>query len=117
IAFSSLLSGVMLVVMLTFFFILIPRPPRSTLFPYTTLFRSDSETKCAHWQGKSHKNKPILYKKGRVVYVRSEVYKLRKGPIPRGFYVYMTCKNWDCVNSRHMDLRPVGRPFVDLDQA
>ena len=77
----------------------------------------DSETKCAHWQGKSHKNKPILYKKGRVVYVRSEVYKLRKGPIPRGFYVYMTCKNWDCVNSRHMDLRPVGRPFVDLDQA
>src|SRR5439155_20827773 len=25
---------------LRFFFILIPRPPRSTLFPYTTLFRS-----------------------------------------------------------------------------
>src|SRR5438270_13210189 len=24
-----------------FFFLLIPRPPRSTLFPYTTLFRSD----------------------------------------------------------------------------
>src|SRR5438132_8643376 len=23
-----------------FFFVLIPRPPRSTLFPYTTLFRS-----------------------------------------------------------------------------
>src|SRR5216683_4651740 len=23
-----------------FFFLLIPRPPRSTLFPYTTLFRS-----------------------------------------------------------------------------
>src|SRR5437773_6830701 len=26
--------------MLTFFFIIIRRPPRSTLFPYTTLFRS-----------------------------------------------------------------------------
>src|SRR5690625_7555430 len=26
--------------MLFFFFIIIPRPPRSTLFPYTTLFRS-----------------------------------------------------------------------------
>src|SRR5207253_11313828 len=26
---------------LFFFFILLPRPPRSTLFPYTTLFRSD----------------------------------------------------------------------------
>src|SRR5438034_10238836 len=24
----------------TFFFLMIPRPPRSTLFPYTTLFRS-----------------------------------------------------------------------------
>src|SRR5262249_60351550 len=26
--------------LLHFFFLLIPRPPRSTLFPYTTLFRS-----------------------------------------------------------------------------
>src|SRR5690348_18348696 len=26
-----------------FFFLLIPRPPRSTLFPYTTLFRSSSK--------------------------------------------------------------------------
>src|SRR5204862_7969459 len=24
-----------------FFFLMLPRPPRSTLFPYTTLFRSD----------------------------------------------------------------------------
>src|SRR5437016_9659530 len=27
-----------------FFFLLVPRPPRSTLFPYTTLFRSPSTT-------------------------------------------------------------------------
>src|SRR5438034_7983612 len=27
-----------------FFSLMIPRPPRSTLFPYTTLFRSPSET-------------------------------------------------------------------------
>src|SRR5438105_15761966 len=27
-----------------FFFLMITRPPRSTLFPYTTLFRSLSET-------------------------------------------------------------------------
>src|SRR3712207_8872038 len=26
---------------MTFFFLMIRRPPRSTLFPYTTLFRSD----------------------------------------------------------------------------
>src|SRR5688572_6901987 len=29
------------VVLLHFFFLMIRRPPRSTLFPYTTLFRSD----------------------------------------------------------------------------
>src|SRR5437764_12477883 len=34
---SELLSGYFL---LYFFFLLIRRPPRSTLFPYTTLFRS-----------------------------------------------------------------------------
>src|ERR1043165_10087574 len=28
-----------------FFFLMIRRPPRSTLFPYTTLFRSDSQTR------------------------------------------------------------------------
>src|SRR5712664_4966874 len=33
------LDGFLLV--LFFFFVLIRRPPRSTLFPYTTLFRSD----------------------------------------------------------------------------
>src|SRR5438270_11023003 len=26
-----------------FFFLLLPRPPRSTLFPYTTLFRSQNQ--------------------------------------------------------------------------
>src|SRR2546427_1660534 len=29
----------------SFFFLMIRRPPRSTLFPYTTLFRSRSDTK------------------------------------------------------------------------
>src|SRR2546426_4690953 len=30
--------------MLSFFFLMIRRPPRSTLFPYTTLFRSNTWT-------------------------------------------------------------------------
>src|SRR3712207_7203701 len=30
--------------MCLFFFLMIRRPPRSTLFPYTTLFRSEPET-------------------------------------------------------------------------
>src|SRR6266496_2053175 len=40
--------------LLVFFFLMIRRPPRSTLFPYTTLFRSDpSRTgkRCARVQG------------------------------------------------------------------
>src|SRR2546430_8155316 len=31
-----------LIIFILFFFLMIRRPPRSTLFPYTTLFRSDS---------------------------------------------------------------------------
>src|SRR2546429_9998705 len=31
-----------------FFFLMIRRPPRSTLFPYTTLFRSVDERELAH---------------------------------------------------------------------
>src|SRR6202000_3495140 len=37
------LRGLILAVVL-FFFLMIRRPPRSTLFPYTTLFRSTSST-------------------------------------------------------------------------
>src|SRR6266699_5894384 len=38
-----------------FFFLMIRRPPRSTLFPYTTLFRSPScrttcRAGCRHWR-------------------------------------------------------------------
>src|SRR5437764_2332328 len=39
--------------MIFFFFVMLRRPPRSTLFPYTTLFRSRSRTRysasLAHW--------------------------------------------------------------------
>src|SRR2546429_9776849 len=34
------LSYLVLIFCLSFFFLMIRRPPRSTLFPYTTLFRS-----------------------------------------------------------------------------
>src|ERR1039458_3985392 len=32
-----------------FFFLMIRRPPRSTLFPYTTLFRSDARARGVHF--------------------------------------------------------------------
>src|SRR5207245_9249543 len=35
------------------FFLLIPRPPRSTLFPYTTLFRSVHRQISRHRRGRS----------------------------------------------------------------
>src|ERR1044071_10095149 len=35
------------VMLFFFFFLMIRRPPRSTLFPYTTLFRSRSSTNCS----------------------------------------------------------------------
>src|SRR3989449_10164890 len=39
-----MLSSLSIITSLIFFFLMIRRPPRSTLFPYTTLFRSDSES-------------------------------------------------------------------------
>src|SRR5260221_6660933 len=38
--FCCVLHGYTLLVSFLFFFLMIRRPPRSTLFPYTTLFRS-----------------------------------------------------------------------------
>src|SRR2546427_8120833 len=38
--FTSALCAARLLVLSCFFFLMIRRPPRSTLFPYTTLFRS-----------------------------------------------------------------------------
>src|ERR1039457_3498983 len=48
------------------FFLMIRRPPRSTLFPYTTLFRSGYPT-----AGRKPKNQKNLWHAGRVEY-RSE---------------------------------------------
>src|SRR2546427_7548585 len=39
---------------LFFFFLMIRRPPRSTLFPYTTLFRSEKSTRRAELDERRH---------------------------------------------------------------
>src|SRR2546425_474525 len=44
---AVLTSGQTQSVSFSFFFLMIRRPPRSTLFPYTTLFRSGSATPCS----------------------------------------------------------------------
>src|ERR1051326_9315607 len=40
---------------LSFFFLMIRRPPRSTLFPYTTLFRSEHEDQQDRRQAGEHR--------------------------------------------------------------
>src|SRR3712207_5254399 len=39
-----------------FFFLMIRRPPRSTLFPYTTLFRSRTDEEDRHDIGENHRD-------------------------------------------------------------
>src|SRR2546425_5569587 len=44
----SFSSSVLAALFLLFFFLMIRRPPRSTLFPYTTLFRSHGDAREDH---------------------------------------------------------------------
>src|SRR2546430_17711813 len=41
-----------------FFFLMIRRPPRSTLFPYTTLFRSAMPGRGSHWAQRFREGAP-----------------------------------------------------------
>src|SRR6266508_5897288 len=58
-----------------FFFLMIRRPPRSTLFPYTTLFRSParrrsgsrSRTRCPGWCTRSEEHTSELQSRGHLV--------------------------------------------------
>src|SRR5262249_60505591 len=52
---------------LLFFFLISPRPPRSTLFPYTTLFRSSS----LRFVPAAFRNAPVLAR-FRIAPIRSE---------------------------------------------
>src|SRR3954466_16430556 len=45
-----------------FFFLMIRRPPRSTLFPYTTLFRSEKQEQFFHWEPERYEVRRISYR-------------------------------------------------------
>src|SRR5947199_3967229 len=52
----------------SFFFLMIRRPPRSTLFPYTTLFRSGPSPRAAAIRGESHPQAdgpPLVHRRDR----------------------------------------------------
>src|SRR5438105_14506893 len=48
-----------------FFFLMIRRPPRSTLFPYTTLFRSDRIERAPHLARERHSERREAYAEAR----------------------------------------------------
>src|SRR3712207_7145607 len=56
--------GWCIMVILWFFFLMIRRPPRSTLFPYTTLFRSPTYT---------YADEKLTFPSGQVVHIRMRV--------------------------------------------
>src|SRR2546425_11603802 len=64
-----------------FFFLMIRRPPRSTLFPYTTLFRSillpDLVNECRYWDGSARR--PRVPRGGSVPALRGSWPVLRRG--------------------------------------
>src|SRR5260370_1841456 len=55
------LNHILLLLFLFFFFLMIRRPPRSTLFPYTTLFRSSGFTEPRHLLGEGAGSLDLLY--------------------------------------------------------
>src|SRR5690242_21076285 len=60
-----------------FFFLMIRRPPRSTLFPYTTLFRSDGRrgtvvVTLARADGKADTRRAFIHSEKRCIHGRSE---------------------------------------------
>src|SRR4051794_31331929 len=57
---------------LFFFFLMIRRPPRSTLFPYTTLFRSEAPLGGEHGQSALHVDAGVAGAHGQRPRLRSE---------------------------------------------
>src|SRR5207248_9823470 len=79
---------------LFFFFLLIRRPPRSTLFPYTTLFRSAHERHrdAVHPEGERHQDHAGKHGRGHA---------RRPGEADRGALVQRVDRKSTRLNSSH----------------
>src|SRR2546427_2974115 len=67
-------------VYLFFFFLMIRRPPRSTLFPYTTLFRSPPSSYSTAWGSARRRTPPPTATRG---VTRSATWRARSGDCGR----------------------------------
>src|SRR2546422_4015451 len=59
------MCSILTVIVFFFFFLMIRRPPRSTLFPYTTLFRSVGEVGRARTPRSGHRRRPAAMRQAR----------------------------------------------------
>src|SRR5256885_11361263 len=83
---------------LSFFFLMIRRPPRSTLFPYTTLFRSPRL-----WQGRASADPPLhLLRRGVRGRVRLRVPRTRGLAEPGGTADRAGDRKSTRLNSSHL---------------
>src|SRR5438876_4923518 len=81
----------------SFFFLMFRRPPRSTLFPYTTLFRSRSASSSPsrHWSSSGGRPRPSS--------TRSEEHTSElQSPVHLVCRLLLEKKNSSCISSRRL---------------
>src|SRR6266436_5963385 len=76
----------LLVVIFSFFFLMIRRPPRSTLFPYTTLFRSRQDRRLRGEREPDHEE-PVVGAEGEDVAAQGAAQLTRMSSQPWGVIV------------------------------
>src|ERR1035441_272277 len=74
------------------FFIRMRRPPRSTLFPYTTLFRSHAEPSRSHIEVTGLKPDAVRIRDPQPV-IRSENTRLNSSPLSHSYAVFFFYKD------------------------
>src|SRR6266704_5187890 len=80
------------VILFFFFFLMIRRPPRSTLFPYTTLFRS---SRAGHGHGELHPPVP-----GHPVQLDRKSTRLNSSHVSISYAVFCLKKKNECIFER-----------------
>src|SRR5690554_7165689 len=86
-----------------FFFLMIRRPPRSTLFPYTTLFRSSLDTKP---RNKRLLQLGLLVKSIKISQTRSESTRLNSSHVRISYAVFcLKKKKYQTTTHKHKLMR------------